>query len=825
MNEVAQSYNMTLVVLSYIIAVVASYSALNLGGRVTESKGRARIVWLLSGACAMGIGIWSMHFVAMLALNMPIPLTYSVPVVLLSVAIAILASAVALFAVSGTGLSWRHLLRGGFFMGAGIASMHYTGMAAMRVEAHIRYDPLLFALSILVAIIVSIVALWLTFKLRNDSSPRAIWKKMPSALVMGAAIAGMHYTGMLAATFTSDHHHPAHHDLAVTSDLLAYAIGVSTLMILGTALVSAYFDRKMMRSSLQKKETDKRYQSLFHHNLDAVLSISREGNILKMNPTAERLTGYAEALLLDKPIKSLLVEDEADLIQPYLEQAMRGESCNFDVAFRHQSGYLTEVNITTVPIVIDSEIFGAYALIRDMTERKKTENEINYLAYHDPLTDLPNRRLFEQRVNLAITEAKADKSRMLVVMFLDMDRFKVINDSLGHAFGDYLLQHISARLQQSVQDQETVARMGGDEFTVLLPNTTYEQAELTASRMIKAIEEPFTIKGHEIYITTSIGMAAYPRDGLDSITLMKHADTAMYSAKDKGKNNYKFYIPTMNEEVLQRLYLENELHKALERGEFLLHYQPQIHIESKRMIGVEALLRWKHPEKGLLMPSDFIPLAEETGLIVPIGEWVLRKACLQNKAWQEEGLTPIRMSVNLSSRQFWKRDIVRTVARVLEETGLEPGYLELEITESMTMDVDWAIHTLQQLKDLGVQIAIDDFGTGYSSLSYLKKFPLDRLKIDQSFIRDLFLNSNDKAVVSTIIAMAHNLNLNVVAEGVETENEMDILKQFSCDEYQGFLFSQPVEGEVIRGFFSERNLKGWVTGIQGRKSGALPSDR
>ncbi len=425
---------------------------------------------------------------------------------------------------------------------------------------------------------------------------------------------------------------------------------------------------------------------------------------------------------------------------------------------------------------------------------------VERMAYEDALTQLPNRSFFINHLSEAIQSVN-HRENWLAVMILDLDRFKLVNDTLGHGVGDQLLVAISEQLRGALQNEVTIARMGGDEFAILVPNV--QASDLShinhiAEQALIKIAEPLAIDGREFRVTASIGVSVYPFDGEDAETLMRNADTAMYRAKDRGKNNFHLYNPAMSTGSMERLTLEQDLAKALSRQELFLHYQPRVNLRFNRVVGVEALIRWKHHNLGVIPPSEFIPLAEDTGLIVPIGEWVLRTACLQAKEWQEKGYEPIRMAVNLSFRQFLRQDFISTIERILKETQLSPEWLELEITESViAQDVEMTIQTLQALKAIGISISIDDFGTGYSSLNYIKRFPIDTLKIDQSFVKDVMKQPEDAAIIQAIITLAQSLRLGVVAEGVETEEQRDFLHSRNNDEMQGFLFSHPTSAENL----------------------------
>lgn len=440
----------------------------------------------------------------------------------------------------------------------------------------------------------------------------------------------------------------------------------------------------------------------------------------------------------------------------------------------------------------DDQFLRSYATLRAVNERKRAEEQIAHMAYHDALTDLPNRLLFDQQSRLYLEEAEKTGGS-LAVLFFDLDRFKVINDTLGHHVGDRLLKCLANKLQAYAKEKDVVARFGGDEFILLTSLTQKDEASQFAQGILELLRDPFIIENQELFVTASIGISIYPDDGRDSDTLLKNADNAMYRSKEKGGNSYYYYHPEMNSRSLRRLNMEIDLRKALERSEFRIHYQPIIDLSSGSVFGTESLVRWHHPEWGMISPGEFIPLAEETGLIVPIGNWVLREACRQNKAWQLMGFPPLVMSVNISAIQFHQSNFVQMVTDALHESGLPPDLLCLEITENVAMaNVPHIVETMQKLKLLGVRISIDDFGTGYSSLSYLKRFRVHTLKIDQSFIRDVTSDEDNAAIVTALIAMSRRLKMKSLAEGVETKEQLEFLIAQGCDEIQGFVFSRPM---------------------------------
>ena len=454
------------------------------------------------------------------------------------------------------------------------------------------------------------------------------------------------------------------------------------------------------------------------------------------------------------------------------------------------------------------------AVTREMSEvsvrldRQMTRASLDHHTRFDTLTNLPNRTTFLDRLTLALVQA-ARHRKMLAIVYVDLDRFKNIVDTLGHHVGDQILKEVAQRISGCLVDGDTVARLGGDEFVILLTDIDRaDRAVQVAQRIIEVLQTAFKSGGHELHITTSIGISLYPYDGEDGGALMKNADTALYRAKEQGRNNYQLYTPAMNARAFERLAMENSLRKALERKQFLIHYQPQIDLKTGMIVGVEALLRWQHPDLGLVYPSEFIGMAEETGLIVPLGAWVLRTACEQSKAWQESGFPPITMAVNLSGRQFQDHTLMETITRIIHEVDIEPQRLELEITESIAMQhADYSHIMLRDLKSRGVKIALDDFCTGYSSLSYLKKFPIDTLKIDQSFVRDLTTDANDAAIANAVIVLAHSLHLSVVAEGVETEAQARFLREHGCDRWQGYLFTQPLASPLFEALWQKQLKK------------------
>jgi diguanylate cyclase len=693
----AGSYNSLLVLFSLLVAILASYTGLDMAGRISTSQGRAAFGWLVGGACAMGMGIWSMHFVGMLAFSLPISLGYDPSITVLSLLIAIASSAFALWLVGQNELPVSRLICGAVLMGAGVVGMHYTGMAALRMTPGIRYIPSLFILSVIIAILASGVALWIAFHLRRHS-PLVRPMRAGAAVVMGLAIVAMHYTGMAAAQFPLGSVCGAAHE-GVSAGWLALVIIIATLAVLAIALIISVLDVRLEART-------------------AILAVS-----------------------------------------------------------------LAEAN-----------------------------QELTYLALHDALTKLPNRVLLEDRLDRAIQSADREHGRF-ALMFMDLDGFKAVNDACGHHVGDLLLVEVAQRIGVNVRSQDTIARVGGDEFVLLAEVAEPADAATLAEKVLAAIREPFQLAGRELRVSTSIGIAMFPGNGFDQADLLINADAAMYHAKALGRNTYCFFEASMNANVHEQLQLVQDLLAAVDRGQLVLHYQPKFIAPNGPVIGVEALVRWLHPTRGLIPPDQFIPLAEKTGLILPIGEWVLDEACRQIAAWRNTGLQDLTMAVNLSALQFRHASLIRTVRETLERHVLEASCLILEITESTAMhDADASLRILEQLHDMGVRISIDDFGTGYSSLLYLKRLPASELKIDRGFIRDLARDTEDAAIVSAIVALGQTLNLNIVAEGVETQAQQEFLTRLGCDSLQGFLLGHPMSADDL---IDALSLDGGVDGVRG----------
>lgn len=674
-------YDQLLVVISFVVAILASYTALNMAGRVVGSTGVAARVWLTGGGIAMGIGIWAMHFIGMLAMDVSMRLNYNLLQTALSMFIAIGASLFALWLVSRDHLRRRRLSTGAVILGTGIVAMHYTGMAALQVEPAIVWDMRWVALSVVIALLASLAALWLTFRLRRDAAQVALMRA-GAAVLMGVAIAGMHYTGMKAAQFPIQAH--MHHQ-GVNGSWLAVLVSVVALSILGITLLVSMFDARLQART-------------------ALLASS-----------------------------------------------------------------LAEAN-----------------------------RELAQLALHDTLTRLPNRVLLEDRLDQAINKADRE-GKLFALLFMDLDGFKAVNDAYGHDTGDKLLVAVTERLEQPLKGQYTLARIGGDEFVLLAEIDTPNDAASLASALVHVIDQPFSLELYDLMVTLSVGIAIYPHDGKNQRELMFNADAAMYHTKHMGRNGYHFFQPSMNTLAQKQLQLMNDLWLAQERQELHLVYQPKFQAPVGPIVGFEALLRWQHPSQGLLTPDQFLPLAEKSGLIIPVGNWVIDEACRQLRVWHLEGHTEWSMAVNLSTLQFEQPQLVDTVMNSLARHRIPPHTLILEVTETTAMNnPDESVRVLTELTQAGVKASIDDFGTGYSSLLYLKKLPACELKIDRAFVKDLNGAGDDATIVSAIVALAKTLNLKVVAEGVETEEQQTFLTELGCNTLQGYLLGKPVSAQTIK---------------------------
>ncbi len=541
------------------------------------------------------------------------------------------------------------------------------------------------------------------------------------------------------------------------------------------------------------------FARVFEHSADAIMVTDGEGRIVRVNEAFTRITGYSPAEVLGRNPRMLQSGLHDEEFYAGFWNALRKEGTwQGEIWNRRKNGeiYPQWMSIGTLDAEA-GEVVHFVAIFTDITDKKRSEDTIHYLAYYDGLTSLPNRPLFEEKLVQALRDGQRN-GRWVAILYLDLDRFKDINDSLGHASGDRLLRSVATRLLETVRNNDVVARLGGDEFVILLSdladgNAAGRAAATVARKVIAALADPFNLEGHEVLVTASIGVALAPQDGEDAGELIKNADTAMYQVKSSGKGHYQFFSREMNLAIRRRLRLEHSLRKALEHDEFHLVFQPQVSVRQGTVIGMEALLRWRQPHGEIIPPGEFIQLAEETGLILPIDEWVLRRACAQARSWVDAGIRDFRLAVNLSGRQFHRRGLILLVGRILSEIGLEPRYLELEITEGSVMaDIDRAVEVLRGLRQMGVRLAVDDFGTGYSSLSYLRRLPIHTLKVDRAFIREIATSAQDAAIVEAIIRLGHSLGLQLVAEGVEQPEQLSVLEDQGCDSVQGYLLSRPL---------------------------------
>ncbi|MCX7192720.1 MAG: EAL domain-containing protein [Proteobacteria bacterium] len=1051
-------WSIPLVLLSVLVAMIGSFTALTHAQRMRENSGRSSWVWMVTGGITLGFTIWSMHFIGMLAFHLPIPVSYDLALTLLSALPAIAAALLGFYVLHEPNISNLRIVASGLVMGAGISIMHYTGMAALKMSPEISYDPLIFIVSVAIAIIASWGALLMMYqgeRIKLSLLPRFAL----GGVIMGLAISGMHYTAMLGANIQ-----PNSMCLAgaarVAPDILAIIVSLICLLWFGGGILATLFDQRMARQNAQAlahleqihKQVlrDLEYQkyALDQHSIVAITDV--RGTIIYANDKFCTISQYSRDELLGqnhrlvnsgthtkaffrdmfrtistgkvwhgdccnrakdgslywvettivpnmgcdgkpfqyvairtditerKQAEDTLCEYAADLAQfkytlnntqdgvfifhpdtlcflyvnhgaiqqigysedellqmtpldikkEFTEQHFRAmlhplldgrlAASTFETTHRHKdghdipvevvlqivqyeshesrfiafsrditlrkqaetelriaaafesqegmlitdangvilrvnqaftetTGYTAEEAVGQTPGILKSgrhkadfylamwetihrtgswqgeiwdrrkngEIYPKWLTITavkgdngavthyvgshvDITERKAAEDKVKNLAFYDPLTRLPNRRLLLDRLDHALVSSTRS-GREGALMFIDLDNFKTLNDTLGHDFGDLLLQQVAQRLETCVREGDTVARLGGDEFVVMLEDLSQDVLEAAAQtkaigeKILATLNQTYQLATHEYHSTPSIGATLFTDHQFGVDVLFKQADIAMYQSKKAGRNTLRFFDPKMQDTVNVRAALESELHKALENRQFNLHYQIQVD-SSHRPLGAEALIRWNHPERGLVSPAQFIPLAEETGLILPIGQWVLETACTQLKIWEQDALAcDLVLAVNVSGKQFHQADFVAQVQAAVQRHAINPTRLKLELTESMLLEnIEDTIAAMSTLKEIGVMFSLDDFGTGYSSLQYLKRLPLDQIKIDQSFVRDLAVDTSDKAIVNTIIAMARSLNLDVIAEGVETEEQQHFLLDMDCTHYQGYLFGKPM---------------------------------
>ena len=760
-----------LVLLAVLICAVASFTAFHIYANARQSQGVKRVGWVFLTGVATGAGIWATHFVAMLAFKTGLPTAYDPALTLASLLIAISVTAAG-FSVAGQGENPLLPAIGGAVIGLGIATMHYTGMRAYLTTGTVSWDGDLVLASIALGVLFAAAAL-VSFQLRSRVPGLA------AGALLTIAICSLHFTAMGAAIITPDPTiivHPSFMD----NTTMALAVAGVTLLVMLAGSAAALIEKQTVRESVVR----------LHELADAAaegIIVAKDGEIINVNQRIFELTGWTANDILGKKVFG-------DLLAASRQARHKFGDHPIETLMITASGEAIPVEVIWKPYRSGLRANEVYA-VRDLQERRQAEETIRHLAHHDPLTGLPNRAYLRQQLDSILTDAQAS-GRTFAVLCLDLDRFKEVNDLYGHGAGDQVLRMAADRMSKALGHDEFVGRVGGDEFVVLQSEGSQpDSAAALATRLIGAFDANFEIDGSPTDVGASIGIALYPDDGATAEQILANADMALYRAKGTGRGGACFFEPDMDLAVRRRRRLAQELRVAVTENQFELLYQAQVKIPSAELIGFEALLRWHHPEQGMLSPVEFISIVEETGLIIPIGEWVLEKACREAAGWPR----PYKIAVNLSAKQFQDHKLAEVLHRILLETGLSPSRLELEITETALFDdLQRALDTLRRLRALGVSIAMDDFGTGYSSLSSLQAFPFDKIKIDRQFVEQLGEKKRAAMIVRSVLALGKSLEIPVLAEGVETAQQLEFLSAEGCEEVQGFYFGRPASAEQIR---------------------------
>jgi diguanylate cyclase (GGDEF)-like protein len=853
-------WDTNLIILSLLTAMYGSFAALSHAERMRQSTGKAAKIWMIAGGVTLGLAIWSMHFIGMLAFHLSVPIAYDTLLTFISVLPAIAAALLGFYLLQSTIMHIRRIVVGGFLMGLGIAAMHYTGMAALKMQPAISYDPLIFVISLVIAVVASIGALLIVYA-GEKSGLNLLLRHTMGALIMGFAIAGMHYTGMAAANFAPGSVCTIVGTSIDSTHLSLIIAGIVFFLFTGGWTVNL-FDRWLVRENAVA----------INQLSDRTKELEMDRDILKQINLAtplhyllEDLIRHAEALHPEMICTIFLLDDDgkhlrfgaAPSMSDAFNEALDGIVVNDSAgpfgtaAFLEQRVIVEDVqqhpywaeyqNLARIgniracwsqPIKNDdNQLIGTFAIYHKqpakpsateltliehyahlaqlVIERKRYEDEFSHIAFHDPLTQLPNRRLLADRLEQALA-ASVRTQRHGAVLFIDLDHFKSLNDTKGHDIGDLMLIEVALRLQGPIRKGDTAARLGGDEFIVMLTDLDEDfeksalQAKAVGEKILEAIGQPYLLNGYEYHSTARIGVSMFYGSADTVDNLLRHADTAMYQSKHAGRNTLHFFNPSMQEALATHFTLQSDLRKALAEQQFHLYYQIQVDNRSQ-VLGAEILLRWHHPARFQLSPAAFIPTAEEMGLILPISKYLLKSACNQLKIWESDPkMKHLQLAINISASQFKQPDFVHQVIAILKQTKANPIRLKMEITESLMIeDVPATIEKMQILKSAGISFSMDNFGTGFSSLNSLKQLPIQQLKIDKSFISDIITNPSDAKIVKAIIAMGNILDLNVIAKGVETEAQLELLKQYGCPAFQGYLFSRPLPVDQFQALVHE----------------------